>query len=70
VLHARADKAARGRADTGRWITVTRNVVDAFRKAFGEEPGLPPDVGFLTDTDNTGASVAAWYGDIRFVPAP
>ena len=28
------------------------------------------DVGILTDTDNTGASVEAWYGDIRFVQPP
>jgi hypothetical protein len=25
--------------------------------------------GVLTDSDNTGASVDAWYGDIRFAPA-
>ena len=24
------------------------------------------DVGIMTDTDNTGATVDAWYGDIRF----
>jgi len=23
----------------------------------------------LTDTDNTNATVEAWYGDIQFVPA-
>jgi hypothetical protein len=62
--------AASGRADVGKWITVTRNVVEDFRKAFGEDPGLLTDVGVLTDTDNTGASVEAWYGDIRFVSAP
>lgn len=28
------------------------------------------DVGILTDTDNTGATVEAWYGDIRFLAAP
>lgn len=27
------------------------------------------DVGIMTDTDNTGANVDAWYGDIRFVAA-
>ena len=36
---------------------------------FGEEPGRMTEVGVLTDTDNTGASVEAWYGDIEFRPA-
>jgi hypothetical protein len=47
-------------------VTLTRNVVEDFRKAFGEEPGLMTDVGIMTDTDNTGETVDAWYGDIRF----
>lgn len=62
--------AASGAPDVGKWVTVTRNVIEDFRKAFGEEPGLLTDVGVLTDTDNTGASVEAWYGDIRFVATP
>jgi hypothetical protein len=62
--------AASGDAEVGKWVTVTRNVADDFRKAFGEAPGLLTDVGLLTDTDNTGASVEAWYGDIGFLPAP
>ena len=44
---------------------VSRNLHDDFRKAFHEEPGLLTGVGVLTDTDNTGGSVEAWYGDIR-----
>lgn len=60
--------AASGPADVGKWITVTRNVVEDFRKAFGEDPGPLTDVGILTDTDNTKLSVEAWYGDIRLLP--
>ena len=26
-------------------------------------------IGVLTDTDNTGESVEAWYGDIKLMPA-
>jgi len=61
--------AASGSAEVGKWVTVTRNVVDDFHKAFGEEPGPMTEVGVLTDTDNTGDSVEGWYGDIRFLPA-
>ena len=62
--------AVTGGAEVGKWVTVTRNVVEDFKKAFGEEPGMMQDVGILTDTDNTGASVEAWYGDIRFLASP
>ncbi len=59
-----------GAANVGQWVTVRRNVVDDFKRAFNEQPGLLSEVGVLTDTDNTGATVDAWYGDIRFLPAP
>jgi hypothetical protein len=62
--------ASTGAAGVGQWQSLSRNVVEDFRRAFDEEPGLLTDVGVLTDTDNTGATVEAWYGDIRFVPAP
>ncbi|MCC7325283.1 MAG: DUF3047 domain-containing protein [Burkholderiales bacterium] len=62
--------AVSGGASVGKWVTVKRNVVEDFRRAFGEEPGLLTDFGVLTDTDNTGASVEAWYGDIRFLSSP
>ncbi len=62
--------ASSGPANVGQWVTVRRNVVDDFRRAFNEAPGLLFEVGVLTDTDNTGTTVDAWYGDIRFLPAP
>ena len=61
--------ASSGAAGVGKWQTLSRNVLEDFRRAFGEEPGMLTDVGMLTDTDNTGGTAEAWYGDIRFVPA-
>lgn len=60
--------AASGPAEVGKWVTLTRNVVADFRKAFGEDPGPLTDIGILTDTDNTKSSVEAWYGDIKLLP--
>jgi hypothetical protein len=60
--------AASGAGGVGKWTTITRNVYDDFKKAFGEEPGKVTEVALLTDTDNTSANVDAWYGDIRFSP--
>jgi len=57
---------ASGPGGAGRWHSMTRNVLEDFRRAFHEEPGLLTGVGVLTDTDNTGGTVEAWYGDIQF----
>jgi hypothetical protein len=60
---------ASGPGGVGRWHSLTRNLHDDFRRAFHEEPGPLTGVGVLTDTDNTGGTVEAWYGDIQFRPA-
>lgn len=61
--------AESGRENLGRWQDITRNVVDDFRRAFGEEPGTITSVGIMTDTDNTGTKAEGFYGDIRFLHA-
>lgn len=55
-----------GRDKLGSWQDVTRNVIDDYRRAFGEEPGRISAVGIMTDTDNTGGNANAYYGDILF----
>lgn len=51
----------------GQWLDYSRDVASDFRKAFGEDAGILTAIGVLTDTDNTGESVEAYYGDIRLV---
>lgn len=58
--------AESGRDKVGAWQEVTRNVRADFRRAFGEEPGPISAIGIMTDTDNTGENVHAFYGDIEF----
>jgi hypothetical protein len=58
--------AESGPEHLGAWRQVSRNVVEDFRRAFGEEPGRITAVGIMTDTDNTGGQAQAWYGDIMF----
>jgi len=55
-----------GPALAGRWITEKRNVYADYKKAFGREPTAITGVAIMTDTDNTGESGQAWYGDIFF----
>jgi hypothetical protein len=52
------------RANT--WVTEERNVYQDYRLAFGEEPPMISGVAIMTDTDNTGESATAYYGDIVF----
>lgn len=59
--------AANGAGGVGEWHQFARNVVDDYEKAFGEKPGRLIGVGVLTDTDNTGETVEAWYGDITLL---
>jgi hypothetical protein len=61
--------ASSGASGVGAWQTLSRNVIDDYRRAFKEEPGKLTGVAVLTDTDNTGEKVEAWYGDLRFTAA-
>lgn len=58
--------AESGRDKLGNWQDVTRNLYEDYRRAFGEEPGRVTAIGIMTDTDNTGENVHAYYGDIVF----
>ena len=57
-----------GNGNAGRWIDEERNLVEDFRRAFGEDPPGIGAVAIMTDTDNTGEQAVAWYGAIRFLP--
>lgn len=58
--------AESGERNVGEWQNMLRNVADDYRRAFGEEPGRITSVAVMTDTDNTGESTLAYYGDIVF----
>lgn len=60
--------AEQGESGVGAWRRFTRNIVEDFERAYGEKPGKLIGIGVLTDTDNTGETVNAWYGDIRLLP--
>jgi hypothetical protein len=56
--------AESGTDKLGDWQSVRRNLFEDYKRAFGEEPGPITGIGIMTDTDNTGGKVRAWYGDI------
>lgn len=53
-----------GSEGVGEWRTARRNVLEDYRQAFGEEPPPVGAIAIMTDADNTGESVTAWYDDI------
>ena len=55
-----------GPEKVNQWVNEERNVLEDYRKAFGEDPPLVSGVALMTDTDNTGESATAYYGDISF----
>ena len=61
--------AETGPQRVGKWYSETRNVYEDYKRAFGEEPPPVKWVAVMTDTDNTGSEVDAYYGDIAFLSA-
>jgi hypothetical protein len=57
-----------GAAKAGQWVMETRDLAADFRAAFGEDAPDVVAVALATDTDNTGESTTAWYGDLEFLP--
>lgn len=51
-------------APLDQWLSEQRNIVEDYQKAFGEAPGAITGIAIMTDTDNTGASATAYFGDI------
>jgi hypothetical protein len=48
----------------GRWAFHQQNILDDYRRFFGEEPPRIGAVALMTDTDNTGETAVGYYGDI------
>lgn len=59
-----------GTGHAGQWRDEQRNLANDFRAAFGEEPPPVSGIALAADTDNTGESVTAFFGDVAFLPRP
>jgi hypothetical protein len=53
-----------GDEKVGQWVNEERNYYEDYRKLFSEEPPMLGAVAIMTDTDDTGDAVTAYYGDI------
>jgi len=57
-----------GSEHVGTWRSEERDVLADYRSAFGEEPPRVEGIAIMTDTDDTGESTVAWYGDLSLHP--
>ena len=55
-----------GNGSAGQWVSEERNIVDDYRRLFGEDPPEVGGIAIMTDTDNTGGHTQAWYDDLIF----
>ena len=56
-----------GPTDLGKWLTESRNVLDDYRKIYGEAPG--EDVGAISiaiDSNDTNSTAESYFGEISF----
>ncbi len=60
-----------GPARANTWISEERNIYEDYKALFSEEPPMISGVAIMTDSDNTGESAEAYFGDIvfRLMPA-
>lgn len=53
-----------GPKNAGQWFSEERDIWADYKNLFGTDPGEASAIAIMTDTDNTGKSAIAWYGDI------
>ncbi len=59
-----------GTAKVGKWVSQQVNIYEDYKRVFGEAPMKINAIAIMTDTDNTGESATAYYGDIKLKRKP
>jgi len=58
--------ALRSGEDVGRWMEEKRNIREDYRAVFGKDIEAVSAVAIMTDTDQSGRTARAWFGDLVF----
>ncbi|MCM2305411.1 MAG: DUF3047 domain-containing protein [Elusimicrobia bacterium] len=53
-----------GDSAAGEWRSEERDVLEDYRRLFGEDPPPYAGIALMTDADNTGGRAEAWYADV------
>ena len=54
----------------GQWLSAGRNLLDDYRRLFGEEPPKAAAIGLMVDTDNTRSEAIARFDDVLISREP
>ena len=54
----------------GKWKSFTRDIYEDYKRAFSEEPTRISGIAIMVDTDNTGETASARFGDITLSSKP
>lgn len=55
-----------GSQNLGQWLSEKRNIRTDYKRVFGIDIDYIDAVAIMSDSDNSGQSASAWYGDIFF----
>jgi hypothetical protein len=55
-----------GAAETGKWLTETRNVYEDYKKLYGEAPEKADGVRIQINSQHTGTSAESYFADVAF----
>lgn len=64
TLNAMMIAVESGNGKAGQWLMEERDLLADYRAMFGTEPQEAEAIAIMTDTDNTGGTAQAWYGEI------
>ena len=59
-----------GAGSLGQWRSVTRNMKDDYKRAFGRSPSDVIAIGLMTDTDNANGEALTYFDDLRIGRLP
>ncbi|MBC8323953.1 MAG: DUF3047 domain-containing protein [Candidatus Marinimicrobia bacterium] len=55
----------KGKSNVGKWMIEEVNILEDYKKAFGENPPKKASLAIMSDSDNTGESATAWIDFIE-----
>jgi len=59
-----------GASETGRWVEQEANIVEDYRKVFGEDPPAWARIAVMNDSDNTGESALSYIDYLEISSPP
>ncbi len=57
-----------GRRELNKWVTEKRNVLEDYRRVFGQEPPMVGGISLMIDTDDTRSQAESYFARVEFSP--